>query len=221
MTNTGTSTRAGRDDVRVRQRAVGDPLHDGRVQADRAVDASGTRPGRASRARCSTSTETTTIRWRAEDIKGNVAYRQGDVRDQRPRAERPRRAARADGPPAVRPRLVSRRLVLALAVALAGAALVVAVALSAGGGDGDERAGRAPAAAPATPTCASAAALGGDLARACYTREYLARGARPRRPAPGGRRRSPTRVEGGPGAARRLPRDHAHGRAHVRARARA
>ena len=68
---------------------------------------------------------------------------------------------------------MSRRLVLALAVALAGAALVVAVALSAGGGGGDERAGRAPAAAR-QPDLRECRRLGGDLARACYTREYLA-----------------------------------------------
>ena len=40
--------RAGRDDVRVRQRAVGDPLHDGRVEADGAVGGVGLdRPARA------------------------------------------------------------------------------------------------------------------------------------------------------------------------------
>jgi hypothetical protein len=64
---------------------------------------------------------------------------------------------------------VSRRLVLALAVALAGVGLVgVAVAVV----GGDEPA-RQPAAVRA-PDLAECRRLGADLARACYTREYLA-----------------------------------------------
>ena len=69
---------------------------------------------------------------------------------------------------------MSGRLVLALAVALAGAALVGAVALSAGGGDGAGPAGRAPAAAARVPDVRECRRLGGDPARACYTRQYLA-----------------------------------------------
>ena len=48
--------RAGRDDVRVRQRAGGDPLHDWTGRGRRSSRRSGTPPARASRARCSTST---------------------------------------------------------------------------------------------------------------------------------------------------------------------
>ena len=48
MTGPPSSTDADRDDVRVRQRAVGDPLHDGRLDADRVVAAVGLdRPARA------------------------------------------------------------------------------------------------------------------------------------------------------------------------------
>jgi hypothetical protein len=61
------------DDVRVRERAVRHPLHTRRLHADgelAVVDASGPRePGEIFE-----FTETTTVKWRAEDIKGNVSY---------------------------------------------------------------------------------------------------------------------------------------------------
>ena len=60
------------DDVRVRQRAVGDPLHDRRVEADASSplwDSTGPRePGEVFHL-----TTTTTFRWMATDIKGNVS----------------------------------------------------------------------------------------------------------------------------------------------------
>jgi hypothetical protein len=66
---------------------------------------------------------------------------------------------------------VSRRLLLALAVAGIGAAIVGAAALSTGGDEPRAERARATARAPDLRECRR---LGGDLARACYTREYLA-----------------------------------------------
>ena len=69
---------------------------------------------------------------------------------------------------------MSRRLLLALAVAVAGVALVGAAALlGAGGGDDEPRAERSRAAVRA-PDLRDCRRVGGDLARACYTRQFLA-----------------------------------------------
>ena len=54
MTGERRSSAADRHHVRLRRGAGGDPLHDGRVDADRVLHRRGTRPARASRARCST-----------------------------------------------------------------------------------------------------------------------------------------------------------------------
>ena len=63
---------ADHDDVRVGERAVGDPLHDGRVEAERELDALGLH--RAARAgRGVPPHETTTFKWIATDIKGNTS----------------------------------------------------------------------------------------------------------------------------------------------------
>ncbi|HTE64141.1 MAG TPA: hypothetical protein VK631_27540 [Solirubrobacteraceae bacterium] len=65
---------------------------------------------------------------------------------------------------------MTRRLILALAVAIAGMGTVgVAVAVVSGGEEGART-----SAAPRAPDLAECRRLGGDLARACYTREYLA-----------------------------------------------
>jgi hypothetical protein len=68
---------------------------------------------------------------------------------------------------------VSRRLAVALLVALAGVALVGAAVAVVGGGE-DEGPGRAASAGPRAPDLAECRRAGGDLARDCYTREYLA-----------------------------------------------
>jgi hypothetical protein len=68
---------------------------------------------------------------------------------------------------------VTRRLILALAVALAGMGLVGVAVAVVGGGKEPARDRAAPAAARA-PDLAECRRLGDDLARACYTREYLA-----------------------------------------------
>ena len=74
MTGEKTSSAADRHDVRVRRGAGGDPVHDGRVDADRSRrrlwDSTGPRePGEVFHL-----TETTTFRWTATDIKGNVSH---------------------------------------------------------------------------------------------------------------------------------------------------
>ncbi len=67
---------------------------------------------------------------------------------------------------------MTRRLALGLAVALAGLLAVGAAVLALGGGD-ERRAARAPAAVR-VPDLSECRRLGGDLARECYTRKYIA-----------------------------------------------
>ena len=118
---------ADRVDVPVRERAVGDPLHDRRVDAERDVDAVGLHRRRVSRARCSTSPRPPrSSGWR---------------RTSRATSRRARRSSSsttavgqnhdpASGPP---PRRAARLLLLALAGLVVVAVSVALLALRGGG----------------------------------------------------------------------------------------
>ena len=205
--------RADRDDVRVDERAVGDPLHDGRVEARPSLDAVGLhRPARAGQV--FHLTETTTFRWIATDIKGNVSparrsSRSAAADDRRQRDERPAPAGRSSdvlrcGVNRAWPRLGVAPGLLAVGVALA-------VALR-----GEE--------SEPPPGCVRSISTTAAVRGRCRARLLLARvpgrGGRPGRPAAGGGRGSATSRERGRLPALELPRRHAHGRPDLCARRR-